>query len=326
MSSLGITLMVLTGLGVFLYAIDLLSQALRSIASDRMERWLKRYTSHVLSAVGVGIVATTLLDSSSVVIILVIVLVNSGKLALRNAMAVVLGANIGTTFGSQIIAFDIGAWSAVPLFLGILLAHLGRTPSAKGAGNVLTGFGLLFTGLFLMGNAVEPLRDSTVLKGLLHGLEDPLKGSLFGGLITLVLQSSSATVAMAIALAGKGLLSLPAGIAVMLGAELGTCSDTLLAAARCARRARKIGLFHLLFNLATIILGLLLIHPFTDLVVWISGTADDARRIANAHVLFNTVGVLVCLPFLKSAERLLDKWLPEKATAHKHRIPHEMAA
>ena len=109
MSPLGIALLVLTGLGVFLYAIDLLSQALRGIASDSMERWLKRYTSHGLSAAGVGIVATTLLDSSSVVIILVIVLVNSGKLALRGALAVVLGANIGTTFGSQIIAFDIGA-------------------------------------------------------------------------------------------------------------------------------------------------------------------------------------------------------------------------
>ncbi|QQR87931.1 MAG: Na/Pi cotransporter family protein [Flavobacteriales bacterium] len=326
MSPLGITLLVLTGLGVFLYAIDLLSQALRGIASDRMERWLKRYTAHVLSATAVGVVATTLLDSSSVVIILVIVLVNTGKLALRSALAVVLGANIGTTFGSQIIAFDIGAWSAVPLLLGIGLAHLGRTPTAKGIGNVLTGFGLLFTGLFIMGTAVEPLRESTLLIGLLHGLEDPLKGSLTGGLITLVLQSSSATVAMAIALAGKGLLSLPAGIAVMLGAELGTCSDTLLAAARCGRRARKVGLFHLLFNLLTIILGLLLIHPFTDFVVWFSGAADDARRIANAHMMFNVVGVLLCLPFLRRTERLLDHWLPEKAHAHARSVARGMAA
>lgn len=326
MSPLGIALLVLTGLGVFLYAIDLLSQALRGIASDSMERWLKRYTSHVLSAAGVGIVATTLLDSSSVVIILVIVLVNSGKLALRGALAVVLGANIGTTFGSQIIAFDIGAWSAVPLLLGMLLAHLGRTATVKGMGNVLTAFGLLFTGLYVMGTAAEPLRESASLTGLLHGLEDPLKGSLTGGLITLVLQSSSETVAMAIALAGKGLLTLPAGIAVMLGAELGTCSDTLLAAARCGRRARKVGLFHLLFNLVTIILGLLLIHAFTDLVVWISGAADDARRIANAHVLFNVAGVLLCLPFLRRAERLLDRWLPEKVPAHRQTVPHEMAA
>lgn len=309
---LRVVLLVLTGLAVFLHAVDRLSGALESMAGGTLQSWLKRYTTHVLSALFVGTVVTMLLDSSSAVIILTIVLVNSGMMSFRNALGVVMGANIGTTLSSQIIAFDIGEWSAIPLLAGLLLEHFGRRADWKRVGAAVFAFGLLFTGLFLMGFAVEPLKDHPRFIVWLHGLEHPLKGAAIGGVITLVIQSSSATVAMAITLASKGILSLPAGIAVMLGAELGTCSDTLLATVRCRRQAIKVGLFHLGFNLISIFLGILLVHPFTQLVVWLSGNADVARSIANAHMLFNVLGVLLFLPFTSLIARLFDHWLPER--------------
>jgi len=311
---LRIVLLVLTGLAIFLFAVDQMSNALRNVASARLEKWLQRYTGHVLSAVAVGTLITMLLDSSSAVIILTIVLVNSRLMTFRSAIGVVMGANIGTTLSSQIIAFDIGEWSAVPLLFGLVLQHVGRTPQWKGIGLVVFSFGLLFAGLFMMGHAVEPLKDHPQFVDWLHGLEHPLKGALMGGLITLVVQSSSATVAMAITLAGKGILSLPAGIAVMLGAELGTCSDTLLATARCNRQAIKVGVFHLGFNFISIILGVALVHPFTNAVVWISGPADVARSIANAHMLFNVLGVLLFLPFTNVIAKNQDRLLPERSS------------
>lgn len=305
---LRIVLFVLIGLAIFLYAIGHLSASLNVVAGERMERLLHRYTAHLGGSLTVGIVTTMLLGSSSMAIILLIVLVNGGLMTFRNAMGVVLGANIGTTFSSQLIAFDIGAWSAIPMLVGLFLEHVARGRRWKDGGTVLFSIGLLFTGLFIMGHAMEPLKGDARFMAWLAGLEAPVQGALFGGLITLIIQSSSATVAMAIAMAGKGLLSLPAGIAVMLGAELGTCSDTLLATVRTDRQALKVGLFHLGFNLATIILGLLLIIPFTALVEWLSGGAGIGRSVANAHMLFNILGVLLMLPFVPAIGRAMDRW------------------
>jgi phosphate:Na+ symporter len=160
----------------------------------------------------------------------------------------------------------------------------------------------------------------------MQGLEDPLKGAFTGGLLTLIIQSSSATVAMAITLANKGMLSIAAGMAVMLGAELGTCSDTLLATLRTDRQALKVGLFHLGFSFVTIVFGLLFIHPLTDLTIGLSGGAGDGRTIANGHMLFNILGVLAFLPFTTQVARLLDRWVPERkigiATAGPSLRPH----
>ena len=143
-------------------------------------------------------------------------------------------------------------------------------------------------------------------------LGNPVRGADAGALLTLIVQSSSATLGMVIKLAAKGLLTLPAGIAVMLGAELGTCSDTLLATIGRGPAARKTGLFHLGFNIVTISLGLLIIGPFTALVVRLAGSADVARQSAHAHVLFNVAGVLLFAPLLPLCQRLLDAWLPDQ--------------
>lgn len=163
-----------------------------------------------------------------------------------------------------------------------------------------------------MERAVEPLRNNSRFLEWMSMLETPVKGAGAGAIVTLVIQSSSATVGMVITLAKKGLLSLSAGIAVMLGAELGTCADTLLATIGPDRQALKTGLFHLFFNIISITLGLCVFPWFVQLIEKISGTASLEQKIANAHMIFNIAGVLLFIPVIGMVEKLLNKLLPER--------------
>lgn len=307
-----IALLAISGLVLFLYAVSRLSLALRQVAGDQMKGILDRFTRTIPMAILTGTVVTTLLDSSSVVIILTIALVSAGALPFRNSLGVVLGANIGTTISSQLFAFDLGQYAVVAMLPGLLLLSLSKKRKGRTAGRALFCFGLLFFSLFLIGEAAAPLKEYRGVEAWLLKLENPLRGAASGALLTLIVQSSSATLGMVIKLAAKGLVTLPAGIAIMLGAELGTCSDTLLATIGRGRPALKTGLFHLFFNFVTITLGLLLIGPFTALVLRLAGHADVARQIAHAHVLFNVVGVLLFAPLLPLCQRLLDAWLPDQ--------------
>jgi len=308
-------LLVLGGLCLFLYAITNLSDSLRHMLGDRAKKLLSRFTHNLFTGILTGIIITVILDSSSAVIIMAIVLVNAHALSFRQAIGIVLGANIGTTFSSQIIALDVGKFSPIPIFLGMLLLFFSKTEWISKTGKVIIYFGILFFGLYTMERAVEPLRDDPRFMDWMTKLEHPLMGAGTGALVTLVIQSSSATVGMVITLAKKGLLSLSAGVAVMLGAELGTCADTLLATIRSNRQALKTGLFHLFFNLASIILGILLIPFFIQLVRFISGSAHLEQQLANAHMLFNILGVILFLPFAGAAERLLNRLFPDKQPA-----------
>jgi phosphate:Na+ symporter len=165
------------------------------------------------------------------------------------------------------------------------------------------------------------LRNADFFIEWMASLDKPLKGMLTGAFVTLVIQSSSATLGMAIGLASKGMISLAGGIAVMLGAELGTCSDTLLATIGRKRAAVKTGFFHLFFNITTILLGFIFLSLFTSLVVTISGNIPIGRQIANAHMLFNILGVVTMIPFLGLFELLLDKLIPDRKET---RIPSGM--
>ncbi len=312
MDILQIALLTLGGLALFLYAVITLGEIIKEAASEQSKDWIKKFTGNTFTSVLTGLVVTTILDSSSAVIIITIVLVNAKVLTLRQAMGIVLGANVGTTISSQIIATDIAKYSPVFLVAGLSLLMLSKTEALNRTGKIILFFGMLFFGLFTMENAVEPLREHKNFTDWMHQLDQPVKGALVGALVTLIVQSSSATVGMAITLAKKGLLSLSAGIAIMIGAELGTCSDTLLATIKGSRQAIKTGIFHLLFNLLSIIIGLIVFAPFVWLVAKISGSASLERQIANGHVIFNVAGVLVMAFFIPAAERMLNKILPDK--------------
>lgn len=307
-----IILSIIAGLVLFLFAVNNLSETLKLTLGQKADYWIKKFTSNTLSSLLVGTIATLLLDSSSAVIIITIVLVNSKMLSFKQAMGIVLGANIGTTFSSQIIAMDIGKYSPVLLLLGFILLIVSKSNKINNVGKIILYFGVLFFGLFTMENAVEPLRDTPFFTELMKKTENPIVGSLIGAVVTLVIQSSSATVGMAIILAKKGLLSLAGGTAIMLGAELGTCSDTLIATIKGSRAAIKTGLFHLSFNLISIVLGLALFYPFISLVKLVSGNASIETSLANAHMLFNILGVLIFVWTIPVFEKLLNTLLPER--------------
>lgn len=305
--------LLLGGLVLFLYAISQLSEVMKDVFSEKAKSAIQKYTTNIFSAILIGTLITIVLDSSSAVIILVIVFINSKVLTFRQAVGIIMGANIGTTFSSQIIAMDVGKYSIIPLFIGLILELFSRKEKAKRLGNILLYFGMLFFGLYIMEESVIPLKDSDLFTKWVERIDQNyLQGTLIGGLITLIIQSSSGTVGIAIVLGKQKLITIAGGIAVMLGAELGTCSDTLLATINGNRQAVKAGLFHLFFNLITIIIGLLLFKEFVALVNYVSLTKSISGQIANAHVLFNILGVIVFLPFVKLTEQMLEYLVPEK--------------
>lgn len=307
-----IVLAILAGLVLFLFAIGNLSEILQDTLGKNARQWILRFTSGTWSAIATGTVLTMLLDSSSAVIIITIILVNAGTLQFRQTMGIVLGANIGTTLSSQIIAMDIGKYSPVLLVLGFILLILSRSEQVTATGKILLNFGVLFFGLFTMENAVEPLRNAPFISEWLQQTSHPVYGAMVGAITTLIIQSSSATVGMTIILAKKGMIDLAGGLAIMIGAELGTVSDTLLATIKGSREAVKTALFHLLFSLTTLVLGLLLFDPFVRSIRWISSHAPIERAIANGHVLFNVFGVLLFVWFIPHLERMLNALVPNK--------------
>lgn len=307
-----IILSILAGLVLFLFAVNNLSDTIQAAIGAKANKWILKFTSNTFSSVVVGLIVTALLDSSSAVIIITIVLVNSKILSFKQAMGIVLGANIGTTISSQIIAMDIGKYSPVLLLIGFVLLLISKSERINNTGKIILYFGVLFFGLFTMENAVEPLRDEAFFTEWLKKTDNPVIGAVIGAIVTLIIQSSSATVGMAIILSKKGLISLGGGIAVMLGAELGTCSDTLLATIKGSRAAFKTGIFHLTFNLLSILFGLMLFSPFVDLVSTISRNAPIERAVANAHMIFNISGVLLFIWTIPFFHSLLNKVLPDK--------------
>ena len=305
-------LLIVAGLILFLYALNRLSDALKELTGDKMTKVIDRFTRNVFTGILTGLFVTILLDSSSAVIIMSIALVNARAMTFRQAMGVVMGANIGTTMSSQIFALNVAEYAALPIAAGFILMVIGKNKVRKEIGTVLFSFGLIFFGLFTMEEAVAPLRKSEYFVSWMHSLDTTWKGVATGAFVTLVIQSSSATVGMVIGLASKGLISLTGGIAVMLGAELGTCSDTLLATIGRSRQAIRTGLFHLFFNVITIMLGVIFLGLFTKLVLAVSGDVDIPRKIANAHMLFNTMGVILLAPFTGIMERIMIKLVPAK--------------
>ena len=248
-----IILSVLGGLGLFLFAISNLSDTLKDVLGEKSKQWISKLTASLFTAIITGTIITVILDSSSAVIIMTIILVKTGTLTFRQSLGIVMGANIGTTFSSQIIALDIGQYSPIPIVVGLILSFIARSEKLSKTGKSILYFGILFFGLYTMERAVEPLRDDKRFVQWMTMLETPLRGVGVGAIVTIIIQSSSATVGMIITLAKKELLSLSAGIAVMLGSELGTCADTLLATIRSDRQSVKTGLFHLFFNIISMI-------------------------------------------------------------------------
>lgn len=233
-------------------------------------------------------------------------------LAFPDIQAKAKSADTSLLNSSQLIAMDIGKYSPIAIVVGVMLGLFAHNKKLSQTAKALIYFGILFFGLYTMERSVEPLRDSGTFANLMVEMNNPLKGTGAGALVTLIIQSSSATVGIVITLAKKGLIELPGALAVMLGAGLGTCADTLLATIRSNRQAIKTGLFHLGFNIVSIVLGLIFFGPFVALVAKLAAGTSLAQHVATGHVLFNVAGVVLFLPFVKPIARLLDWMVPDK--------------
>ena len=300
------------GLVLFIYAVTLLSDALKNMAGNTIKHGLARFTKNRFTGVLTGTVATIAIDSSSVTIIMVIALVNAGLLGFVESLAVVMGSNIGTAFSSQLYAFDIDEYAPVALLVGFLWRVLAKSDHWRTVGTIIFSLGLIFFGLHLMSKSMAPLEEYPPFTAFVKTLENPWLGVLIGAGFTALIQSSSAMMGIVIAMASQGIMPLSAGVAIMLGAEIGTCADTLIATIGRSREAIRTGIFHLLFNVCTVIIGVLLVEQLVWVVEAISPGASVERKIANAHILFNVAGVMLFIGLTQSIAQLLFFLIPDK--------------
>lgn len=308
-SGLGVIVNLFGGLGVFFLGLQLMSDGLQKAAGERMRRILEMFTSRPVKAVLTGAGVTAVLQSSSTVTVMIVGFVNSGLMNLNQALGVIMGANIGTTITAQIVSFNIYALAFPFVGLGALLYYFVPKKLPRYAGKSALGFGLLLLGLSTMSSAVTPLRTYQPFLDLLVLLgRQQLLGILAGAVFTAIVQSSSATTGLAIALAWQGVLDLPAGLAIVVGANIGTCVTALLASVTAGSAARRAAIGHLLFNVFGTVLFLIMRIPFANLVQ--ATGASVARQLANAHTVFNVGTTLIVLPFLGSFAKLVTLLVP----------------
>jgi len=316
----------LGGLALFLYGMDQLSESLKAVAGGRMKALLSRLTTNRFTAAFSGALVTAVIQSSSVTTVLVVGFISAGLMTMVQSVGVIMGANIGTTITAQIIAFKVTEYALLLVAVGFAVRFLSKRERVRHQGMVLMGLGLIFFGMGVMGDAMDPLRSSPLFLDLMRGMETPGLGILAGALFTALVQSSSATTGVVIVLASQGFITLPAGIALAFGANIGTCITALLAALGKPREAVRAASVHVLFNVLGVILWLAFIEQLADWVVAVSPraegltgldrlAADTPRQIANAHTLFNVANTILFLPFAGVFAKVAEKLIPERAGA-----------
>ncbi|HIE53595.1 MAG TPA: Na/Pi cotransporter family protein, partial [Chromatiaceae bacterium] len=307
------------GLAIFLYGMELMTGALKASSGQRLKKLLARMTTNRFKGVLAGATTTAIIQSSSVTTVLVVGFVSAGLMKLEQTIPIIMGASIGTTVTAQIVAFKITHYALLIVAVGFALQFLSKNEVVKRTGNMIFGFGLIFFGMSLMGDATAPLRDYEPFIDLLRQMDHPLYGILHSAVFTAVVQSSSATTGVIIMLASQGLISLEQGIALVFGANIGTCVTALLAAIRSSRDALRTALVHITFNTLGVVIWYAAIPQFAELIRSISPTepqlagmarlaAETPRQIANAHTLFNVGNTLLFIGFTQQFARLVT-WL-----------------
>ncbi len=314
----------LGGLALFLFGLDQLSTGLKASAGPHLRSILAKTTSNrVLGAVS-GAVVTAIVQSSSVTTVLVVGFVSAGLMTLTQSIGVIIGANVGTTVTAQVVAFNITAAGLPMIAAGFALLFFLRSEQWKNYGRAVMGLGLVFFGMGVMGEALAPMRGYAPFVNAMAAFERPVVGIIAGALFTAVIQSSSATTSLAVALASQGLLTLPAGIALALGANIGTCVTALLACIGKPRDAKRAAVVHVVFNVAGVLLWLGLIDVLAVSAAAISPSAsglagldrlaaEAPRQIANANTLFNLVNALLFLGLAPALAWLVRRAVPDRA-------------
>ncbi len=311
------------GLALFLYGIDQMAEALKAVAGERMKDILAKLTANRFMGAITGAFVTAVINSSSVTTVLVVGFISAGLMTLSQSVGVIMGANIGSTVTAQLIAFQITEAALLMIGIGFTMQFASTQEAIRQYGGILMGLGLVFFGMSIMSDAMGPLRTYEPFLEFVRRLENPAIGILVAAVFTGVIQSSAATMGIAIVMASQGLINLPTGIALALGANIGTCVTALLAAIGKPRDALRAALVHVIFNVCGVLIWVGFIgqlSAFTQLISPahpdLSGTARLAaevpRQIANAHTLFNIANTLLFIGLTTQFARLVQWLVPDK--------------
>ena len=303
------------GLAIFLFGISLMGDALTNFAGPKMRGLVEKYTSNPIKGVLVGIIITGLIQSSSATTVIAISFVRAGIMSLEQAIGVTLGANIGTTVTSILIGFNLGYFSYFIALIGVLIFMFASKRKNKYIGEIFIGFGLLFIGLEMMGGSLEELKNIPGFENIVTSVgRTPILGVLIGAALTALIQSSSAFIGITQSLYASGAISLEVALALMFGANIGTCITAILASLGGSLSAKRTSLFHILFNVSVSVIFLILLSPYEQLVQTIASAtnASDLMTIAIGHFTFNFIGMIIFLPLIKVVARILRKIIPGK--------------
>ncbi len=313
-----IVLGLLGGLALFLYGMQMMSSGLEAAAGNRMKRILEKLTANRFLGVLVGAGITAVIQSSSAMTVMVVGFVNSGMMTLRQAVWIIMGANIGTTITGQLIALDIGQLAPLFAFVGVAMVVFFKKPQIHHYGNILAGLGVLFIGMEMMSSSMEPLREWPAFVEMVSTFSNPLVGIAAGTLFTAIIQSSSASVGILQAMAAGGIVGLDSAVYVLFGQNIGTCITAVLASFGTSRNAKRTTIIHLMFNLfGTVLFTIVcMTTPLTDLVASFTPGSPDSQ-IANMHTLFNIVTTLILLPFGTLLVKVAMRILPDRNEGEK---------
>jgi phosphate:Na+ symporter len=301
----------LGGLCVFLFGMSQLTDAVKAVAGRGMKTLLSRLTTGRFRSALTGALVTAVFQSSTVTTVLAVGFVSTGLLTLTQAIGIIMGAHVGTTVTAQIIAFKVTKYALALVAVGYGVRVFIRTERSRQVGMMLFGLGLLFLGMELMMTATEPLRGQPAFIDFLGSLDHPLLGIIMGTLVTALVHSSAATTGVVIVLASRGLITLEAGIAIVLGANIGTCVTAILAALGKGRDALRAALAHLSFSVVGVILWAWFVPQLSSIVRAVS-PPDAPRQIANAHTLFNFANLLLLIWFTAPLAALLRRLVPDR--------------
>ena len=298
------------GLGMFLYGMKIMGDGLENVAGERLKSILEKLTSNRYIGVLVGALVTAIIQSSSATTVMVVSFVNAGLLNLAQAAGVIMGANIGTTITAQMVSLDIDA--IAPLFIGagaigLLVAKKKRN---RDIASIAVGFGILFMGMDLMGSSMDPIKEAPWFTNFVLAVSsNSLLGVLAGLAMTAIVQSSSATTGILIALATTGAIDMRLAFPVILGCNMGTCITALISSISANKTGKKAALIHFLFNSLGAIMFFPFIAPFIELIESLS-PGDVTRQVANAHTIFNITVTIILVPFTGLLIKLVEKILP----------------
>lgn len=305
----------LGGLALFLYGMQMMSAGLEAAAGNRMKRILEKLTANRFLGVLVGAGITAAIQSSSATTVMVVGFVNSGMMTLRQAVWIIMGANIGTTVTGLLIALDVGALAPLLAFVGVALVVFLKKPILHHWGQIIAGLGVLFLGMGMMSDAMAPLRESEFFINLMTQMSNPLLGILVGMVFTAIIQSSSASVGILQTLASSGLIGLHSAAFILFGQNIGTCITAVLASIGTSRNAKRTTIIHLLFNVigTVIFTTICILTPLTDLFESLLPTSP-AGQIAALHTTFNITTTLLLLPFGTQLAKIAERILPDRAS------------